>query len=103
MRRLLSSVAIFGAGTIAGMLLMQAGFVPKAEAQQNNLAGIRLNHVGVYVKDWNESWDFYTKTMGFREAFMNKDKDGKPTLAYLQINKDTFLEMAPATAAAWRG
>jgi hypothetical protein len=36
--------------------------------------------------------------MGFREAFSLKDKDGKPTLAYLQINRDTFLELAPATA-----
>jgi catechol 2,3-dioxygenase-like lactoylglutathione lyase family enzyme len=40
---------------------------------------------------------FYTKTMGFREAFTLKDKDGKPTLAYLQLNRDTFLELAPAT------
>jgi len=36
--------------------------------------------------------------MGFREAFSIKDKDGKPTLTYLQINRDTFLELAPATA-----
>ena len=102
MRRLLSSVALFSAGTIAGMFLMHSGLVPQAHAQSNmaqqNLPGIRLNHVGVYVKDWNESWDFYTKTMGFKEAFTNKDKDGKPTLSYLQINKDTFLELAPATA-----
>jgi catechol 2,3-dioxygenase-like lactoylglutathione lyase family enzyme len=97
MRRLLTSAALFVAGTVVGILIMQSGLVPQAKAQQT-IPGIRLNHVGVYVKDWNESWDFYTKTMGFREAFVNKDKDGKPTLAYLQINKDTFLEMAPATA-----
>ena len=34
--------------------------------------------------------------MGFGEAFTIKDKDGKPTLSYLQIGKDTFLELAPA-------
>jgi hypothetical protein len=27
-----------------------------------------------------------------------KDKDGKPNLAYLQISRDTFLELAAATA-----
>ena len=41
---------------------------------------------------------FYTQTMGFREAFTIKDPSGKPTLAYLQITRDTFLELAPATA-----
>jgi catechol 2,3-dioxygenase-like lactoylglutathione lyase family enzyme len=52
----------------------------------------------MYVKDMDESLNFYTKTMGFREAFSVKDKDGKATLAYLQISRDTFLELAPATA-----
>jgi len=35
--------------------------------------------------------------MGFREAFSLRDKDGKPTVTYLQINRDTFLELAAAT------
>jgi catechol 2,3-dioxygenase-like lactoylglutathione lyase family enzyme len=42
--------------------------------------------------------NFYTKTMGFREAFSLKDKDGNPMLTYLQISRDTFLELAPANA-----
>jgi catechol 2,3-dioxygenase-like lactoylglutathione lyase family enzyme len=42
--------------------------------------------------------NFYTKTMGFPVAFSLKDKDGKPNLAYLQISRETFLELAPATA-----
>ena len=42
--------------------------------------------------------NFYTKTMGFPVAFSLKDKEGKPNLAYLQINRDTFLELAPSTA-----
>jgi catechol 2,3-dioxygenase-like lactoylglutathione lyase family enzyme len=67
-------------------------------AQQERVTGLRLNHVGMYVKDFDESMNFYTKTMGFREAFSVKDKDGKPTLTYLQISRDTFLELAPATA-----
>jgi catechol 2,3-dioxygenase-like lactoylglutathione lyase family enzyme len=67
-------------------------------AQQNKNPGLRLNHVGIYTRDFDESMRFYTQTMGFREAFTIKDKDGKPTLAYLQLNQDTFLELAPATA-----
>jgi len=67
-------------------------------AQQNQNPGLRLNHVGIYTKDFDESMRFYTQTMGFREAFTIKDKDGKPTLAYLQLGRDTFVELAPATA-----
>jgi catechol 2,3-dioxygenase-like lactoylglutathione lyase family enzyme len=91
--RWIPGLLLFLAGTLAGMLIMQAGAAP-----QEKVTGVRLNHVGMYVKDIEESINFYTKTMGFREAFSVKDKDGKPTLVYLQISHDTFLELAPATA-----
>jgi catechol 2,3-dioxygenase-like lactoylglutathione lyase family enzyme len=93
MRSLFNGFALFAAGMIAGGLLMQPG-----AAQQVQNPGLRLNHVGIYTKDFDASMRFYTQTMGFREAFSIKDKDGKPTLTYLQLSKDTFLELAPATA-----
>jgi catechol 2,3-dioxygenase-like lactoylglutathione lyase family enzyme len=93
MRKLFGRLALFAAGVAAGVFLMQ----PSA-AQQNRIPGLRLNHVGIYVKDFDESMRFYTQTMGLREAFTIKDQNGKPTLAYLQITRDTFLELAPATA-----
>jgi catechol 2,3-dioxygenase-like lactoylglutathione lyase family enzyme len=92
MRSLIGSVTLFAAGIAVGVLMMQ----PSA-AQQNQNPGLRLNHVGIYAKDYDESMRFYTKTVGLREAFTIKDKDGKPTLTYLQINKDSFLEVAPAS------
>ncbi len=36
--------------------------------------------------------------MGFREAFAFREPNGKPILTYLQISRDTFLEIQPATA-----
>jgi catechol 2,3-dioxygenase-like lactoylglutathione lyase family enzyme len=93
MRTLIASFTLFAAGLVAGMFLMQP-----THAQPNPSPGLRLNHVGIYVKDFDESMRFYTQTIGLREAFTIRDKDGKPTLAYLQINRDTFLELAPATA-----
>jgi catechol 2,3-dioxygenase-like lactoylglutathione lyase family enzyme len=90
--RWVRGVMFFVAGTVFGILATQPSAMP-----QDKKAGLRLNHFGIYVKDFDESMNFYTKTMGFREAFSLKDKDGKPTLAYLQINRDTFLELAPAT------
>ncbi len=91
--RWLRGLALFVAGTGFGVFM-----TPPSAAPQEKVTGLRLNHVGMYVKDIDESMNFYTKTMGFREAFSFKDKEGKPTLVYLQINRDTFLELAPASA-----
>ena len=93
MRKAIGRLGLFACGVVAGALMMQ----PSA-AQQNSNPGLRLNHVGIYAKDFDESMRFYTQVMGFREAFTIKDPEGKPTLAYLQITRDTFLELAPANA-----
>src|ERR1700733_7070907 len=93
MRTLIGGFSLFAAGVTVGIFLMQPGF-----AQQNQNPGLRLNPVGIYTKDFDESMRFYIQTLGFREAFSIKDKDGKPTLTYLQLGKDTFIELAPATA-----
>jgi catechol 2,3-dioxygenase-like lactoylglutathione lyase family enzyme len=92
MRRL-RGLALFMAGLALGIFTTQPSAAP-----QEKVTGLRLNHVGIYVKDFDESMNFYTKIMGFREAFSFKDKEGKPSLVYLQINRDTFLELAPANA-----
>src|ERR1700674_2050517 len=86
-------LALFVAGVIVGIVMMQ----PSA-AQENRNTGLRLNHVGIAVKNFDESMNFYTKVMGFRVAFRFPSPDGNPTTTYFQINRDTFLEMAPATA-----
>jgi catechol 2,3-dioxygenase-like lactoylglutathione lyase family enzyme len=91
MRNWIGRSTLFAAGVGVGVFLMQPG-----AAQQNQNPGLRLNHVGIYAKDFDESMRFYTQTMGFKEAFTIRDNAGKPTLAYLQITKDTFLEVAPA-------
>jgi len=93
MRRIIACSLFFAAGIGVGAFLMQPG-----RAQTTQSAGLRLNHVGMYVKDFDESMRFYTQTMGFHEAFTIKNPEGKPVLAYLQITQDTFLELAPSTA-----
>ena len=85
-------VALFIAGLLVGTVMMQSG-----AAQQSNInTGLKLNHVGLNVKDFEESLNFYTKTMGFREAFTLRGPDGKPSLSYIQISRETFLELAAA-------
>lgn len=55
-----------------------------------------LNHVGVVVEDYQASLDFYTRTMGLREAYTVRRPDGSPVLTYLQLNRETFVELIPA-------
>ena len=92
MRKSVGTCLVFAMGLTVGLLLNQPG------AAQQKPAGLRLNHVGIYAKDFDESMRFYTQTMGFREAFTVRNPEGKPTLAYLHITRDAFLELAPATA-----
>ncbi len=83
---------LFLAGLFVGLLLMQPSASPQTKS-----SGMRLNHFGLFVKDLDESTSFYTKKMGFKEAFRFKDGAGKP-IVYLQLNHDTFLELTPADA-----
>ena len=83
---------LFAAGALTGAFLMQSGL---AQPGRDRLA---LNHIGISVKNFDEAVNFYTKTMGFPEAFTFREPDGKPILTYLQINRDTFIELQPATA-----
>ena len=46
----------------------------------------------------SEAAAFYTEKMGFKEAFRNSDAQGNPTAIYLQISKNTFLELQQANA-----
>jgi catechol 2,3-dioxygenase-like lactoylglutathione lyase family enzyme len=98
MRNVVRNAGIFAAGIVVGSFLMQPGEAQEKAAQRNASSGLRLNHIGIYAKDYDESMRFYTQTIGLKEAFTIRDATGKPTLTYLQINKDTFLELAPATA-----
>ena len=62
-----------------------------------NLVGV--NHIGMGVPNLDEALAYYTQTIGFREAFRNVDAQGVVTNIYLQINRDSYLELVPITAA----
>jgi catechol 2,3-dioxygenase-like lactoylglutathione lyase family enzyme len=73
-------------------------------AQGPKLAGENyVNHVGMAVDNFDEALAFYTQKMGFREAFVVKDPAGKPTLAYVQVNRNTFVELQQANANRPKG
>lgn len=58
---------------------------------------LALNHVAISVPDLDEGIRYYTKALGLKEAFTIRDDRGSP-LSYLQISRDTFLELQGATA-----
>ena len=79
---------------IAGILVGLG--VQTAVAQDQNTGLVGLNHVGINVSDMDEALAFYTKTMGFPEAFRVPDEKGQPRLVYVQISENTFVELQPA-------
>ena len=84
-------VVLFVAGVLVGGMLTQSG-----AAQDVRPRG--LNHVGIAVKNVDETVAFYKNTLGFKEAYALRRPDGGPLLTYLQISRDTFLEVLPASA-----
>src|SRR6185436_10882815 len=91
--QLMRTSIVFVVGVLLGSVLTPL------VAQSPKLAGENyVNHVGMAVDNFDEAFAFYTQKMGFREAFTVKDAAGKPTLAYVQVSKNTFVEIQQANA-----
>ncbi len=63
---------------------------------QNEVVG--LNHVGIAVPDVAAAGTYYSEKMGFREAFRNTNPQGQVTAIYMQISRNTFLEIQGTNA-----
>ena len=85
------SAVVFLAGVLVGVALHA-----RVDAQPER-AAMLLNHVAIAVPDLDEGIAFYKKALGLKEAFTFRDNRGTP-LSYLQISRDTFLELQPASA-----
>ena len=84
---------LFVAGIVVG-LAVQTGVAQNV----GNVGLVGLNHVAISVPNLDAAVAYYTKTMGFPEAFRSLDEKGQPTLVYVQISKNTFIELQPANA-----
>ena len=82
---------LFAAGLVVG-LAVQTGM---AQTMTPNRGLIGLNHVGVSVPDLPKAIEYYTKTLGFPEAFRSLDEKGQPRLVYVHITRNTFVELQP--------
>ena len=92
MRITMRGAFLFIAGIVVG-LAVEAGI---AEGLSPNKGIVGLNHICIVVPNLDEAVNYYTKTLGFPEAFRSKDDKGNVTLVYVQISKNTFIEIQPA-------
>jgi catechol 2,3-dioxygenase-like lactoylglutathione lyase family enzyme len=87
----LKSTILFLSGIVVGALLVQSGV-----AQDRARRG--LNHVGISTRHYDEALEFYKDTLGAKEAFTIRNPDGTVRLTYLQLSRDTFVELLPVAA-----
>jgi catechol 2,3-dioxygenase-like lactoylglutathione lyase family enzyme len=83
---------LFAAGLFVGVSV----HVGMAQSARGGV--VMMNHVGINVPNIAEAVTYYTQKMGYREAFRVNDDKGEPRLVYMQISKNTFLELNPANA-----
>src|SRR5262245_26129217 len=79
-------------------LLVGVGLHTVAAQGPNNTPNkglVQVNHIGMNVPNLDEAVTFYTKTMGFPEAFRVNDEKGQARLVYVQVSKNTFFEIQP--------
>jgi catechol 2,3-dioxygenase-like lactoylglutathione lyase family enzyme len=88
-------LALFVAGALAGIAVTAGALAQSSLSPNRGVVG--LNHVGIIVPDLDKAVEFYTKTMGFPEAFRFINPQTKQVqLVYVQISQNTFVELQPA-------
>jgi catechol 2,3-dioxygenase-like lactoylglutathione lyase family enzyme len=84
-------------GFLVGILV--GGAAMSVGAQANRIPGNNgVNHVGINVTNMSEAIAYYAGNFGFGEAAVIRDDKGQPTLAFIQVSRNTFIELGPATA-----
>jgi catechol 2,3-dioxygenase-like lactoylglutathione lyase family enzyme len=90
---MMRGLALFVAGTLVGVA---ATAVAQNHSPNHGIVG--LNHVGISVPDIDKAVEYYTKTLGFPEAFRLTNASGQVQLVYVQISQNTFVELQPANS-----
>ena len=87
----MKSWVVFLGGMIVGALLLRVGV-----AQDASRRGV--NHVGISTQNYDAALAFYRDTLGAKEAFTIRNDDGTVRITYLQLSRDTFVELLPVAA-----
>src|SRR3954468_2697405 len=82
---------------VCGILVGSVAQVAVAQ-QSPGQPAVRLNHVALSVPDLPAALTWYSEKMGFHEVIRNTNAQGQLMSAYIQVSRDTFLEMQQANA-----
>ena len=82
---------------IAGILVGTAIQTIVAQSPSAQPA-VRLNHVAISVPDVAQALTWYGEKLGFREVVRNTNQQGQLQSAYIQVSRDTFIELQQANA-----
>ncbi len=85
--------ALFVAGTIVGL-----GVTAGAQSLSPNHGIVGLSFVGLSVPNLDKAVEYYTKTFGFPEAYRQLTSSGDPQFVIVQVSKETFIQLWPASA-----
>ncbi len=85
--------ALFVAGTIVGL-----GVSAGAQNLSPNHGVVGLSFVSLSVPNLDKAIEYYTKTLGFPEAYRQLTSSGDPQFVIVQVSKDTFIQLWPASA-----
>ena len=89
----MKNLIVFLAGSICGALLLRSGIAQDSSVEPRPERA--LNHIGIVVEDYAAAYGFYTQNLGLKEAY-TVERNGVPLLTYLQLNRETFVELIPA-------
>ena len=80
-------VLVFVVGALVGSSI-------QSTVAQSPRPNLRINHVGISVKDLPAALAFYQEKLGFNEVIRNPNGMS----AYIQVSRDTFIELQVANA-----
>ena len=87
-------VALFAAGLVLGAAMHTIS----AQGVAGQPSAMRLNHVAISVPDINQALKWYGDNLGIREVIRNTGQDGQLMAAYIQVSRDTFIELQQSNA-----
>jgi catechol 2,3-dioxygenase-like lactoylglutathione lyase family enzyme len=87
------SFALFAAGIVVGL-----GITAGAQNLSSNRGVVGLSFVSVSVPNLDMAVEYYTKTLGFLEAYRQFTAAGGLQFVIVQVSRDTFIQLQPATA-----
>jgi catechol 2,3-dioxygenase-like lactoylglutathione lyase family enzyme len=78
---------------VGGLALGLTAQATLAQAPAPQPAAARINHVAISVPDVAQALTYYGDKLGFREVVRNTNAQGQLMAAYIQVSRDTFIEL----------